>query len=480
MSYPRIRIFRHYISRASIFLVAAEGIILLLLAHVLLAAQTNAQDRDIFAVSWFAAFIAFVCVLIFLALGLYNRTIIPKIQVMMVRFIIGLSIVSVVTYGLIKAYLSTIPNAPYAPDQFYFLPTAIMLGMAALLCTRLLYLYVADLGVLRQRIVIIGSKELTDSLQRAVVGDQASGFEIAAVMDPDVVDDPAAAELRRNTERAPIIPFVTDRADMLAVMDQFEADELVIALPDSNLLPTDALLDCKLRGIRVTEFLSFVEREMGRVDLRYLEPEWLIFSDGFRAGALIDITQRCLDIAICIIILMFAWPILLLVTILIRLESKGGAFHYQERTGQNGKPFALINFRSMAAEAEAGGAPRWARENDDRITGMGNLIQKTRIDEIPQIFNVLRGEMSIIGPRPERPFFVDSLSRHIPHYNERHRVRPGITGWAQINYPFGASIEDAREKLAYDLYYVKNRSLFLDIIILLQTVRVILWPSSVR
>ena len=480
MIHPRIRIFRHYISRASIILVLIESAMLLLLAHVLLATQTSAQDQGVVGLSWIATTMAMVCVVIFLSLGLYNRAIIPNIQVMMMRFTIGLAIVAVATYLLIKGYINVIPMNRYPPDQYYYLPTAIMLGVAALLCTRLLFLYVIDLDVLRQRIVVIGPHKLVDSFQNSVVGDQALGFEIAAVMNPDAVLDSGLIESRRENNLVPIIPYVVDPAGMSKILVEFEVDELVVALEDDELLPIDALLDCKLRGIRVTEFLSFVEREMGRVDLERLDPKWLIFSDGFREGALVNIVQRCFDIMVSFAIFVFALPLLTIITILIKLDSKGGAFFRQERTGREGKSFILMKFRSMAIDAEAGGAPRWAGVNDDRITSMGSFIRKTRIDEIPQVFNVLRGEMSVIGPRPERPFFVESLSRDIPHYKERHRVRPGITGWAQINYPYGASIEDAREKLAFDLYYVKNRSLFLDVVILLQTVRVVLWPSGVR
>ncbi|MBT6219184.1 MAG: TIGR03013 family PEP-CTERM/XrtA system glycosyltransferase [Rhodospirillaceae bacterium] len=482
MIYPRIRIFRHYISRASLLLVLIESAMLLLLAHVLLATQTSAvasaQAGGIAGLSWFAVAIALICVVIFLSLGLYNRTIIPNIQVMMVRFCIGLAIVAIVTYLMIKAYLGVIPAEKYPPDQYYYLPTAIMLGVAALLCTRILFLYVSDLGVLRQRIVMIGSRELANTLQSSMIGDQALGFEIGAVMDPDIDITDRAFETGRGPNSVPIIPLETDPAAMSAVLVQFEADELVIALDDDALLPTDALLDCKLRGIRVTEYLSFVEREMGRIDLARLDPKWFIFSDGFREGIVVNIVQRSLDILVSSAIVIFAAPIIGIIALLIKLDSKGGAFYRQERTGRHGDVFTLLKFRSMTVVDTSGVGPRWAEVDDDRITGMGYFIRQTRIDEIPQIFNVLRGDMSIIGPRPERPFFVNSLSQHIPHYKERHRVRPGITGWAQINYPYGASVEDARERLAYDLYYVKNRSLFLDIVILLQTVRVVLWPSG--
>ena len=234
------------------------------------------------------------------------------------------------------------------------------------------------------------------------------------------------------------------------------------------------------QGVRVTGYLSFVERELGRIVLDDLDPNWLIFSDGFDKSVFRDAAKRAFDLIVSLLLLLFTLPITAVAALLIKLDSPGPVFYRQERVGRDGRTFTLTKFRSMRVDAEQQGGPRWAAEKDDRITEVGAFIRQTRIDELPQIINVLRGEMSIIGPRPERPFFVDTLTDAIPFYGERHRVKPGITGWAQINYPYGASIEDAREKLSYDLYYVKNTSLFLDVIILLQTVRVILWPSGVR
>jgi sugar transferase (PEP-CTERM system associated) len=244
-------------------------------------------------------------------------------------------------------------------------------------------------------------------------------------------------------------------------------------------LPIDAILACKLTGMKVTEYLAFYEREAGRVDLDALHPSWLVYSDGFSLQWWDTLAKRAFDIIVSVLFLAFTLPITLIAAILVRLDSPGPIFYRQERVGQNGQTFTLMKFRSMRADAESGG-PQWAAQNDARITRMGEFIRQTRIDEIPQIINVLRGDMSFIGPRPERPFFVESLSRHVPYYRERHRMKPGITGWAQINYPYGASIADAKEKMSYDLYYLKNFTIFLDVLILLQTARVVLWPAGVR
>ena len=260
-----------------------------------------------------------------------------------------------------------------------------------------------------------------------------------------------------------------------------EVEEIVVALDNRRRgMPVNALLDCKLAGIAVTEYSTFWERETGRVDLDALHPSWLIFSDGFVGGLMQTISKRGLDLLASLAILVWTFPLLIVTAIAVRVESRGPILYLQERVGLLGKPFNVMKFRSMSTDAEKDGVPKWAAVNDSRVTTVGRIIRKSRIDEIPQVLNVFNGEMSLIGPRPERPFFVDKLREVIPHYAERHRVKPGISGWAQLNYPYGASDEDAVQKFQFDLYYVKNYSLFLDLLVLVQTVRVVLWPVGVR
>jgi sugar transferase (PEP-CTERM system associated) len=258
-------------------------------------------------------------------------------------------------------------------------------------------------------------------------------------------------------------------------------EEVVVAVDDRRGgMPVEALLECKLQGVAVSGYSAFWERETGKMDLDALYPSWLIFSDGFVGSWTQAAIKRAFDVVVSLLLLILSFPILVLTAILVAVESKGPIFFQQERVGLNGKTFMLVKFRSMKTDAEEDGVPRWATADDSRITRVGAFIRQTRIDEIPQIFNVLKNEMSFIGPRPERPFFVDELRKVIPYYFERHRVKPGISGWAQLNYRYGASIEDAKEKFQYDLYYIKNYSIFLDLIILIQTVRVVLWPIGVR
>ncbi len=241
-----------------------------------------------------------------------------------------------------------------------------------------------------------------------------------------------------------------------------------------------ALLDNKLRGIPVFSDLSFQEHHLGRIELDAIDANWLLFSDGFQNGMLSRAIKRLVDIAIGLLLIVVTLPLMLVTAAMIKLDSQGPVFYRQVRTGLHGKSFTLFKFRSMALDAEVAGKPQWAQKRDPRITRVGAFIRASRIDELPQLFNVLRGEMSMIGPRPERPIFVDELAKVIPFYNHRGYVKPGLTGWAQVNYPYGASVEDAREKLAYDLYYVKNRGVLLDLVILLSTVRVILFREGAR
>jgi exopolysaccharide biosynthesis polyprenyl glycosylphosphotransferase len=252
--------------------------------------------------------------------------------------------------------------------------------------------------------------------------------------------------------------------------------EIVVAIGQAP-IPWDSLARAKLSGIRVSDFLDFYERECGQVCIENLREEWIALSHGFKPSGAV---RRAFDIVFAVFVFVLTSPLLLLTMAAIKLEDGGSVFYGQERTGFLGNPFVLYKLRSMRQDAERDGKPAWASEGDKRVTRVGRLIRKLRIDELPQLFNVLRGEMTMIGPRPERPFFVRQFSETIPFYDYRHAVKPGITGWAQVSFRYGASHEDTMRKLSYDLYYVRNRSLILDITILLKTVRVVLCGEGAR
>jgi sugar transferase (PEP-CTERM system associated) len=264
-------------------------------------------------------------------------------------------------------------------------------------------------------------------------------------------------------------------------VENLGVSEVVLALEERrNSLPLKDLLRIKTAGVHVNDFSSFLERETGRVDLDTLNPSWLIFSDGFSSGRMVSSAlKRVFDVVASALLLAFTAPIILLFAIIVKLDSKGPAFFRQTRVGLYGQDFNLIKLRSMRIDAEANGA-QFAQKDDPRVTRVGRFIRKVRIDELPQAWSVLKGEMSFVGPRPERPEFVSGLEEQLPYYGERHMVKPGITGWAQINYPYGASLEDSRHKLEYDLYYAKNYTPFLDLLIMLQTIRVVLWHEGAR
>jgi sugar transferase (PEP-CTERM system associated) len=264
---------------------------------------------------------------------------------------------------------------------------------------------------------------------------------------------------------------------LVSIANRLAVDELVIAVDDRRKkLPTDELLQCKVDGIQVLDLLTFFEKELSIINIELLYPSWMLFSAGFRRKLLSVYLKRMFDISVSLVILVVAGPFMLLVSIASLIESMGKdpILYSQVRVGKNGKPFRVHKFRSMRTDAESDGVARWATKNDSRVTVLGRFIRKTRLDELPQLFNVLRGEMSLVGPRPERPEFVAKLSRDIPYYAERHWVKPGLTGWAQMLYPYAATEEDTKRKLEYDLYYVKNGGTMLDTIILLQTIEVVL------
>ena len=265
-----------------------------------------------------------------------------------------------------------------------------------------------------------------------------------------------------------------------AFVQQHSIDEIVVATMGAHAGSVWDLLECRTRGVKVTDFLSFWERETGRINLDAIEPNWLVYSGGFRSNLVRRLVERSVDLVVSIFGLVLMSPVMAIVAVLIRLDSPGSVLYRQERIGHDDQPFEIIKFRSMFVDAEDDGAPQWAEFKDPRVTRVGAVLRRTRLDELPQLWNVLKGEMSLVGPRPERPHFVSRFGRQIPFYGVRHSVRPGITGWAQINFKYAASLEDTKRKLEYDLFYVKNRSVFLDLAILLQTLRIILWQQGAR
>jgi len=265
-------------------------------------------------------------------------------------------------------------------------------------------------------------------------------------------------------------------ASLTETAQRLKADEIVVAITErrGGAMPLRELLDCKLHGIKVLDLASHFEQTLGQIRLDSLYAGWLIFGDGFRQGTLRTVVKRLFDILCALILITLAMPVMLIAAIAIVIESGFPILYRQERVGLNGRLFKVIKFRSMRNDAEKDGKPVWAKAKDDRVTKVGRIIRKIRVDELPQLFSVLKGDMSLVGPRPERPFFVDQLTKEIPFYAVRHSVKPGVTGWAQVRYHYGATVEDSAEKLQYDLYYVKNHSLFLDLLVLFETVGVVL------
>ena len=277
--------------------------------------------------------------------------------------------------------------------------------------------------------------------------------------------------------------LLTNGKSLTDLARERNADEIVIAMDERRgNLPVKELLDARLSGINVIDLLEFFERESGKIRIDLVHPGWLIFSPGFRVSRIRHYAQRSVDLAVSFALIAVSWPVMLLIALAIKCEEgpRAPVFYYQRRVGAFGKIFDVRKFRSMRVNAEADGKAVWASKDDGRVTRVGKVLRTLRLDELPQVFNVLRGEMSLVGPRPERPEFVERLKKDIPYYDERHAVKPGITGWAQLNYSYGASVEDAAEKLMYDLYYIKNQSLIVDLLIILQTVEVVIWGKGAR
>ena len=350
---------------------------------------------------------------------------------------------------------------------------ASVVWVGSVVVTRTAFLRLVDGDRFRRPVVVLGTGARARRIAELVARGENRSFAVKSYVH-------AGGDLRLVLGSR----FDLDQAEDEEALARFVAGtgarEIVVATDERRGMPVAQLLHCKIAGINVVDYLTFFERETRKVELDWLQPSWLIYSDGFRQGMRVDAAKRALDVTVSVLLLLFVLPVLAAAILAVKLEDGGPILYRQERVGLNGRRFTLLKLRSMQQNAEREGTPQWAQNDDPRVTRVGALLRKFRIDELPQLLNVLNGEMSFVGPRPERPMFVEELGGAIPFYRERHSVKPGITGWAQVNYPYGASLEDARHKLGYDLYYVKNRTLFLDVLIVVQTVRVILFHEGAR
>jgi sugar transferase (PEP-CTERM system associated) len=356
---------------------------------------------------------------------------------------------------------------------------SVVLTLLFLLGWRTLIHYLTGHPDLGERILILGAGKAAVTTANVVFRRRDAGYRIAGFVSVPGVGNGDSPRSRAELGNAEILGTVDD---LEKIVVERKIDRIVVALAQRRgNFPTDSLLRMSLENnVNIEECASFYERVTGQVHLDMLRPSWLIFSGRERDTKIKVIFREAVNRCVAFIGLVLSLPIAAVTAVIIKLESKGGILYRQQRVGRDGIVFELLKFRSMKHDAEADGMPVWASSDDDRATTFGKLIRKFRIDEIPQFWNILKGEMSFIGPRPERPHFVAELAKQIPFYGHRHLVAPGLTGWAQIKYPYGASVEDAREKLQYDLYYIKNQSLALDAIIIFETVKTVLFGKGGR
>ena len=359
----------------------------------------------------------------------------------------------------------------------YFLPAAVGSIIITLVVFRYFTHRLGLLGLGKVRIVVLGAGERASIIEKRMRRDvDRIGFELVGFI-------PIPGDNREDGIRKEKIIHAKVDESFLRFIIENDIEEIVIACDQRRgTLPVEVLFDCRLRGIEVIELLDFMERETGQIVVNLMYPSWVIYSNGFQSqNYLRDALDYTLNVVLAFLILLFVWPFMLFTALFIYLDdgwrTGTSVFYKQERVGLNGQLFKIIKFRSMRPDAEKDGA-KWASKDDDRVTRIGHFIRKYRIDELPQLLNIFKGEMALIGPRPERPQFVEQLVREVPYYNQRHNVKPGLAGWAQLNYPYGASVEDSMEKLKFDLYYVKHQSLLLDILILIRTVEIVLFGKG--
>jgi sugar transferase (PEP-CTERM system associated) len=397
---------------------------------------------------------------------LYDFDVVAQIPEIIIRLLQSLGVASILLAGVYFMFPIVILD-----QKIYMLSILILIFFIIL--WRVGYLHILNKGMFNQHIIILGSSKLAKDIYEKITNTIDCGYTVCAVILNDV---------DKETDTLPE-DLVVDQKDktLSEISKKYGINKIIVALKEKRgQFPTKELIQCRTEGIEIISGSSFYEMLTGKVLVREIEPSWLIFSKGFQKSRLKAGTKRLQDIILSSILLILLSPLLIVVTILIKLDSKGPVLFAQDRVGGGKKEYMMHKFRSMVQDAEKLTGPVWAGDNDTRITRIGRIVRKYRIDELPQLWEVLRGSMSLVGPRPERKFFTDQLEKEIPFYNQRFNVKPGVTGWAQVCYDYGATVEDAVEKLNYDLFYIKNMSFALDMVILLKTVKTVLFGKGAR
>ena len=455
-----MQLFNRYVSTRSLTVFAGE--LCLIFGSVALAAVMQ-NTPDLGENIWKIGLVTIVCQLCLYYNDFYDLTLVQSTRELVVRLLQAVGAASIV----LAALYFTMPWLMIGNGIFV---SALFVFLVGILGWRLLFNQLTGSLKLQERILVVGTGDTARKVVRQILDQREFAYRVIGFIDDDAT---------RIGERIVNPGIVGTPADIASLIERHHIDRIVVGLSDRRgKLPVEELLRAKMAGIRVEDATTTYERITGKILIDDLRPSWLIFSDGFRVSRITRWLKRSIDLVLSLVIGLLSLPFMALTAIAIVLDSGLPILYCQERVGENGKPFTLCKFRSMRTDAEKAGTPLWAKDGDDRITRAGRFIRKARLDELPQIWNVIRGDMSFVGPRPERPFFVAELSKAIPFYQQRHAVKPGVTGWAQVKYRYGSSLEDAMEKLRYDLYYIKHLSIFFDLTIVFDTVKVVLFGKG--
>ena len=460
-----VSIFRHHFQLATILQLLAEAALFVFAVLLAVAVTNDRQWVSPFSAMLPAVSFAVVMLLMNGAFGLYqqDRRFLPGALV--ARLLMSLAAGVAVTY----AAFFVIPNGEIVQPAIGY---AVLYAFVGAFCVHRIALSPRASALLSHRVLVIGVGRDALAVEQALATSGMSGMAVVGFVNARSEQEVAVPAGR----------IVADVASIAEAVGRFAVDEVIVAVREQRggVLPLRELLECRLSGVRVTTLAGFFERVYGEVPIESLKASWLIYGEGFSQGRVRNLVKRVFDVMAALTLLVLTLPVMALTALAIRFETRGPAIYRQERLGRGGIPFTLLKFRSMVLDAEKDGEAKWAVANDSRVTVVGRFIRRTRIDELPQLWNVVKGEMSFVGPRPERPCFVEQLSKTIPFYAVRHSVKPGLTGWAQVRYTYAASVEDSARKLQFDLYYVKNHSLFLDLLILVDTVRVVVFREGAR